>query len=75
MRHRLLVLAAIGREFIAHMPQRLAHARHIAVPEDRPHAGEDRQLLAIDDGHLRRHEPDERLRGGETDGLAHVLAP
>ena len=56
MRHRLLIVGAIGRQFVAHAIERLADARDIAMAEDRPDAGEDRQLLAVDLGHLAGEE-------------------
>ena len=47
MRHRLLVVRAVGRQRVARVPQRLAERRHVAVAEDRPHAGEQRRV-AVD---------------------------
>ena len=52
MRHALFVMGAIGRQFAAHLIERFADARDVAMAEDRPDAAEDRHLLAVDDGHL-----------------------
>ena len=46
MRHRLLVVGAIGRQRVARGVERLAHARDIAMAEDREHAVEQALLLA-----------------------------
>ena len=72
MRHRLLVVGAIGRQYAARRVERFAHARHIAVAEDCEHAGEERDDPAVDFGLLRREEADGRLGGGETD-RCHVV--
>jgi hypothetical protein len=56
MRHALLVVRAIGRQLVAHLIERLAQPGDIAMAEDRPDAAEDRHLLAVDHGHLPRHE-------------------
>jgi hypothetical protein len=73
MRHRLLVVGAIGRQFVAHLVERLADAGDVAVAEDRPHAAEDRHHLAVDHGHLPCEVARQRLRHGQADGLGHRL--
>jgi hypothetical protein len=75
MGHGLLVMGAVGRQFSSDPEQGLADPRHIAVTEDRPDSGEERQLLAIDDGHLAGEEFHQRLRRGEADGLGHRISP
>ena len=42
MGHRLFVLPAIGRQYVAHAIEGLAHPRDIAVPEDGENATEER---------------------------------
>ena len=71
MRHRLLVVRAVGRQLVADLVERLADAGDIAMAEDRPDAAEDRQLLAVDHGHLPRHEAGQRLRHRQADGFCH----
>ncbi len=51
MRHRLLVMGAIGRQRVARAIERLAHAGHVAMAEDREHALEQPLL------HARRFRP------------------
>ena len=72
MRHRLLVMGAKRRQFPAEPIERFSHPGDIAMAEDRPNAGEDRQLDAIDHGFLRDEEARERLRHGEAVDL-HVV--
>jgi hypothetical protein len=70
VRHRLLVVRAVGRQDVAMRVQRLAEAGDVAVAEDRPHAAE--QLLAVLDA--QRGEPaHERLRRGQSDRLHATL--
>ena len=73
MCHRLLIMGAQGRQTVARGIQRLAEAGDIAMPEDRPDPGEDRQLLPVDHRLLRCHRGDERLRHGEPDRRHHLL--
>ena len=68
MRHRLLVMRAVGRQLIARAPQRLAEAGDVAMAEDRPDAGEQRLDAALALRPLRREVAHERLRHGETEG-------
>ena len=68
-RHRLLVVTTPGRQPILDGLQRFAEAGHVAVPEDREDAGEERHLVALDHGALRQQPADERLRHGQADGL------
>ena len=65
MAHRLLVMRAEGRQGVALRIQRLAQCRDVAMPEDRPDAGE-QKLAAV--GELRREIPREGLGSGEPDG-------
>ena len=67
MRHALLVMGAKVGSVVAHPVQRLAHARDVAVAENRPHAAEERQDLSVDLGLLRRQESGEGLRHGQAD--------
>ncbi len=69
VRHRLLIVSAIGRECLARRVERFAQTRDIAVPEDREHPREQRRDLAVDLGLLRREEADSRLGGGEAKGF------
>ena len=71
--HRLLVLAAPGRERVADAVQRLADAGDVAVAEDRPDAL-DEALVVL--GHLDRQPAHHRLRRGQADRchrFPHVL--
>ena len=65
VRHRLLVVRTVGRQFGAMAIQRLADAGDVAVAEDRPHAAEQRDLASVADRSLRGEKPDERLRHGK----------
>ena len=67
-RHPLLVLAAPRRQLVAGLLQRLAEAGHVAVAEDREHAGEQRRLASVDDGRWATGT-DDRLGGRQPDGL------
>ena len=64
VRHRLLVLAAPGRQRVADAVQRLADAGDVAVAEDRPDALD--EALAVL-GHLHAQPAHHRLRGGQSD--------
>ena len=64
-RHPLLVLAAPRRQLVARLLERLAEARHVAVPEDRVHAREQRHVAAVDDGSLGDQVADDGLGRGE----------
>src|SRR3712207_657171 len=68
-RHRLLVLAAPGRQLVLHLDERLREARDVAVAEDAENAREQRDFLAVEDGPLRDEVAHERLRRGEADRL------
>ncbi len=68
-RHRLLVLAAPGRQAVLNRFQRFGQAGHIAMAEYAEHAGEQRHALAVDFGELvaqithdglRHRQPDRR---------------
>ena len=48
-----------------HGLERLPEARHVAVPEDREHAGEQRRLVAVDRRALGDQVLDDRLGGGQ----------
>jgi hypothetical protein len=63
--HALLVLAAPRRQFVARLLERLPEAGHVAVPEDREHAREQRRLAAVDRRALRDQVLDNRLGGGQ----------
>ena len=67
MRHRLLVVGAIGGQDFARGVERFAHARHVAVAEDREHALEQPLLAAVDFDLLSAQEANHRLRGGQPD--------
>ncbi len=67
-RHRLLVLAAPGRQLVLDRLQGLAQAGDVAVAEDREHAGKQRHLGPVELGALRHQPAHQRLRHGETDG-------
>ena len=66
-RHRLLVLAAPGRQAVLDGFERLGEAGDVAVAEDREHAGEERHALAVDLGELLRQLAHQRLRHGQAD--------
>ena len=73
-RHRLLVLAAPGRQLVLDRLQRLAEAGDVAMAEDGENAGEERHLAPVDDGLLGSQVADQGLRHGQPDGL-HVMTP
>ena len=66
VRHALLGVGAKGRELVLHAVERLADAGDVAVAEDRPAAGEDRQRPAGHHRLLRRHEAHQGLRGRQA---------
>ena len=72
MRHRLLVVGAIGRQRLARGVERFAEPGDIAVAEDGEHALEEPLLAAVDLHLLRAEEPDHRLRGRQSDCLHRV---
>ncbi len=63
MRHRLLVVGAIGRQRIARGVKRFAHARDIAMAENGEHPLEQTLLASADFDLLRAQETNHRLRG------------
>ena len=65
MGHRLLVLAAPGRQSLANPMQRLPQTRHVAMAENRPDT-RDKPLAVF--GHLHRKPFHHRLRGGQSHG-------
>jgi hypothetical protein len=64
VRHRLLVVRAVGRQVFAVPVKRLANPRDVAMPEDREHAAKKRLARCRA---LCREVAHERLRGGEAD--------
>ncbi len=75
MRHALFIVGAIGRQFAAHLIERLADAGDVAVTEDRPDATEDRHLFAVDDRHLYFQKMRDGLRHRQPYRLAHRVLP
>ena len=69
-RHALFVVGAVSWQAVARLIERFADARHVAVAEDRPAPGDDRQRLAIDHRHLLRQKPHQRLRHCQAHRLA-----
>ena len=69
VRHRLLVMRAVGRQLIPYLIERLADGRHVAVAEDRPNASEKPDLFAFDLRHLPRKVARECLRHSQSDGF------
>ena len=74
-RHRLLVLAAPGRQLVLHRLERLAEAGDVAVAEDREHAAEQRRVGAIQHRALRAQPPDQGLRHRQPDRLHGLASP
>jgi len=74
-RHALLVVRPEGRQRVARLMERLAHARDVAVAEDRPAAGEQRHLSAVHDRVLRREKPHQRLRRRQPDSTHPFASP
>ncbi len=66
VRHRLFVVRAVRRQFGAVPVQRLAHAGHVAVAEDREDAGEQRRHAVRRLRPQRRQVADQRLRHRQT---------
>ena len=75
MRHRLLVVGAIGREGVARGEQRLSHAGHIAMAEDGEYALEQALLQPVDFDLLGAQEANHRLGCGQPNRChgAHFL--
>ena len=65
-------MAPIGGEPLALGMERLAETGDIAMPEDRPAAGDERLAVL---GHLPGEPADEGLGGGESDGLHAAFSP
>src|SRR6266508_3814282 len=63
--HGLLVLAPPRGEPVARGLQGVSQARHVPVAEDREDPGEQRSLLAVDNGSLGDQEPHDRLCDGQ----------
>ena len=69
VRHRLLVVRAIGGQLRAMAIQRLANARDVAMAEDREYATEERRSADVGKARLcaqRSEIAHERLRGGQA---------
>ncbi len=64
--HRLLVAALVVGHDVAVLDQRLADARHVAVPEDAPRAGDQPVPFAVACGVLGGQEPHQCLGDGQT---------
>jgi hypothetical protein len=75
MRHRLLVMCAVGRELIAGGIERFSEARYIAVAEDCEHTLEEPLRAAVDFHPLSAEEADHSLRGCQSDRFHHVGVP
>ncbi|MNT60726.1 hypothetical protein D3C72_1983260 [compost metagenome] len=71
MRHGLLVLAAIGRQFVPDAIKRFADAGDIAMAENGPHAGDIGFAMFI---HLRCQVTNHGLRSRQSDCL-HAASP
>ena len=69
VRHRLLVVRAVGRQRGAMRVQRFAEPGDVAVTEDRPHAGEERHSPPSRSTRMRREIADQRLRHRQPDVL------
>ena len=67
MGHRLFVVGAVGGESVARGVERFAHARHVAVAENREHALEQALFQAVDFDSLSAQEANHRLSGGQPD--------
>ena len=71
MRHALFVVAPVRRQLVARRIQRLAERRHVAVAENGPDAGDERDTgLYL----LRGQVAHQRLGGGQADGF-HAVGP
>ena len=75
VRHRLLVVRAVGRQRVAMRVQRLADARDVAVAEDREHAAEERRDAVRRLRAQRREIADQRLRRRQADVVIALCAP
>ena len=73
-RHRLLVLPAPCRQLVLDGLERLGQGRHVAVPEDAEHAGEDGDVVPVDHRPLSQQPAHDRLCGGQSDRLHRVLS-
>ena len=74
-RHGLLVLPAPGRQPVLDRFQRLREAGDVAVAEDREHAGEERNALAVQDGVLTAQIADQGLRHRQAYGISCHRSP
>ena len=74
-RHRLLVLAAPGRQPVLDRLERLAEAGDVAMAEDREHAAEQRRLLAFEHGALGAQPLHQRLGHRQPDRLHRNASP
>jgi hypothetical protein len=74
-RHRLLVLAAPGRQLVLHGLERLAETCDVAVAEDREHAAEQRRFRTLDHRALDAQPPHQSLRHREPDRLHRRASP
>jgi len=66
VRHRLLVVRAIGRQVFARGIERFAETRHIAMAEDGEHASEQTLDAPVDLDALLAEKAHHCLRGGQT---------
>src|SRR5690606_20818285 len=71
VRHRLLVVAAIGGQLVANGIKRFAQGSHIAMAEDCPDAGDERLAVLVQ---LRRDIARRGLGGGQSDRF-HAALP
>ena len=62
MGHGLLVVRPKGGQGGPFRPERLAETRHVAMPEDRPNPGKQRQPPAVDFDPLRGEVANQGLR-------------
>ncbi len=72
VRHRLLVVRTVRRQRGTMPVKRLAESGDVSVAEDRPHAGEERDLAPIVDRALCGQITDQRLRHRQPDHRHHV---
>ncbi len=72
--HALLVMRPEGRQAVLRTLQGLAHPGDVAMAEDRPDAGEQRQRAAVDFRHLPAEVAHQRLRGGQAK-RSHAVFP
>ena len=64
--HALFVMRPERRQAVLCTMQGLAHARDVAMTEDRPDAGEERHARSVDFDHLPAEIAHQRLRGGQA---------